>query len=99
MNFFIAGISFSLLCHFADALLANIFSAIGNQASGRAAEDAGRLKLLQNDPVILHIDLQFVPFGNIQRTPQFNRQNDSSQIINFTNNTSRFHYGDLPLKI
>ena len=74
-----------------DAFLADILSAVGNQAPGGSAEEAGRLKFLQNDPVIFHKNLQFIPFFNVQRAAQLNRQNNSAQIINLANNSRRLH--------
>ena len=67
-----------IFSHFPDTFAANILPAEGNQIPERTAEHAGRLKLLQNDPVIFHIDLQFVPLRNIQRTAQLDGQHDSA---------------------
>ena len=52
--------------HFLNAVLADILSTVGQQAPGGAAENAGRLKLLQDDAVIFHIDFQLVTLRNIQ---------------------------------
>ena len=78
----------SVFSHFPDALAADIFSAEGNQIPEGTAEHAGRFKLLQNDAVILHVNFQFIPFGNVQCTAQFDWQNDSSQFVHFPDNTS-----------
>ena len=82
---------FLVLHQFLDALLADVLSPVGNQTPGRSAEQAGWLEFLQNDPVIFHKNLQFVPFRNIQRAAQFDWQNDSAQIINLANYSRRLH--------
>ena len=81
---FFIGLIFS---HFPDTFAADILAAEGNQIPERAAEYAGGFKLLQNDTVVFHINFQFVPFGDIQGTSQFDGQNDSSQFIYFSNDT------------
>ena len=78
----------SVFSHFPDALVADILPAEGDQIPEGTAEDTGRLKFLQNDPVIFHVNFQFVPFGNIQRTAQFDGQHDSAQFVHFPDNTS-----------
>ena len=69
---------FLIFGHFLDAVLADILPAVGNQTPGGTTEHAGRFKLLQDDPVILHVDFQFIPLGNVQRPPEFNGEYDSS---------------------
>ena len=85
--------SMLVFSHFADAVLADILAAVGDQAAGGSAENTGGLELLQDDPVILHENFQFVALSNIQSPPQFDRQHDSAELIHFTDNTSRLHSG------
>ena len=80
---FFIGLVFS---HFPDTFAADILSAEGDQITERTAEYACRLKLLQNDPVVLHVNFQFIPFRNVQCAAQFDGQNDSSQFIHFPDN-------------
>lgn len=47
--------------------------------------------LLQDDPAIFYINFHFIPLSNIEIAPQFNRKNDSSQFIYFSNHTGRLH--------
>ena len=86
---------FRLFTHIPDTLAANILSIIGNQLRPRSAEDAGRLVFLQNDAVILHVDLQLIPFRNIQCAPQFNGQYDSAKVVYLTDNACRLHIEQL----
>jgi high-affinity K+ transport system ATPase subunit B len=58
---------------------------------GRAAENTGRLVFLQHDPVVLHENFQLVPLRDIQCTAQLNGQDDTAQIVNLANDTSRLH--------
>ena len=87
---------FLVFIHFTDAFTAHILAAEGNQIPEGAAEHACRFKFLQNDPVVFHIDFQFVPFRDIQGTAQFNGQNNSAKLIHFSDNASRFHSSTPP---
>jgi hypothetical protein len=80
----------------ADALAADILPIEAGNIPGRAAENAGRLVLLQHDPIAFHEDFQFVTLGNIQCAAQLNGQNDPAQIVDLSNDTSRLHV-DFPL--
>ena len=86
-----SGVFLSVFSHLPDALAADILPAEGDQISERTAENTGRLKFLQNNPVVLHIDFQFVPLGNVQGTAQFDGQHNSSQFIHFPDDACRFH--------
>ena len=76
---------------------AGLFSALmlAHQIPGRCAENTRRFIFFQDYFIIIQINFQFVPYGNIQRTPQFDRQNDSSQLIDLTDNSSRFQFQPL----
>ena len=75
------------MIHVPDAFLTNILPVIRDQTVGRTAENTGGFKLLQNDPVIFHIDFQFIPLGDVQCAAQLDGQNDSSQLVHFPNDT------------
>jgi hypothetical protein len=80
-----------VISHLPQALSADILPLVGHQALGRRTENAGRLVLLQDDTIILHKDLDLIPLSDIQRTPDLDGQNDSSQLVYLANNTRRFH--------
>ena len=62
-----SGVSvYLILSHFPDTFAADILPAEGDQIPERTAENTGRLKFLQNDPVIFHVDFQLIPFGDVQ---------------------------------
>ena len=61
-----------------------------------AAEYTGRFKFLQNNPVVFHIDFQFIPLRDIQSAAQFNGQNNSAKFIHFSDNACRFHSSTPP---
>ena len=56
----------------ADTLLTNILAPVGNQTSGACAEHTGGLILLENNPIILHINLQLIPLCDVQSPAKFN---------------------------
>lgn len=69
----------------------NISAVIAYQIAGTSTEYARWLIFLQHDLIIIQIYFQLILLYNIQGTAKLNRQNDSSQLINFTNDSSRFH--------
>ena len=73
--------------HFPDAVPADVFPVEVHKPSVRCAENAGRLKFAQNNPVPLHEDLQLIPLRNIQRAAQLNGKHDPSQVIHLADNT------------
>ena len=70
--------NFLVFSHFLDAFLTHVFSAVGNQPSGRTTEQACGLKFLQDDAITLHVDFQFIPLLDIQGAAQFDGQDNSS---------------------
>ena len=89
----------SKLTDIANALLTDVLSVIGNQALRGRTENAGRLKLLKNDLIVIHKDLQFVTFRDIQSSADFDRQNDPSQFIDLTNDACGFHTQTNPFRM
>ena len=89
----------SIFGHFADTILANILSAVGDQTPGGPAEDTCRFEFLQDDPVILHVNFQLIPLRDIQRAAQLNGQNNSAELIYFSNNASGLHSGLFLLRL
>ena len=77
-------------CEFADAVGADVLALEGAYTLGVSAEDAGRLILFEDDRVGIRIDFQSILFANLQSSPQFDRKNDASQLIDFANDTGRF---------
>ena len=47
--------------------------------------------LLQNDPVAIYKNLQFIPLSNVKIAPKLNGENDSSQFIYFADHTGCLH--------
>ena len=77
-----------LFTHFADAFLADILSAVQDQIPEGSAEHTGRLKFLQNNMVIFHVDLQLIPLRDVQRPAELNGQHDAAQLIHLANDAS-----------
>ena len=73
--------------HMPDALQAHISATIANQIPGSRAENTRRLVFLQHHFIIIQVNLQFIPNGNIQCAAQFNGQNNPAQFIYFSDNT------------
>ena len=71
----------------ADTSAAHILPTIGNQSLGGSTEHAERLKLLENDLVVIHKNLQFIPLVNIQRAADLNGKNNPTQLIHFPDYT------------
>ena len=88
--------SFSIFRHVFNAFLADVLLPVGDQSSGRTAENARRLEFLQDNAVTLHVDFQLVPLRDVQCAAQFNRQYDSSQLVHLPDNARRLHCGQLP---
>lgn len=84
------------IAHILNALHADISAMVADKTAGRTAENAGRFILLKNHFVIIQVNFQFIPFRNIQGAAQFNGKNNSAQLINSSNDTSRFHVATLP---
>ena len=87
---------YSILSDLPGTFLADIFPPVGNEPLLGRAEDAGGLVFLQDDAVILHEDLQLIPFRDVQGAAKFDRQDDTSQIVHFSNDPRRFHSCQLP---
>ena len=58
---------------------------------GAVTEDAGGLILLQHDGGTINIDLQGILFCNVQGAAQFDREDDTPQFVNPSDNTCGFH--------
>lgn len=55
------------------------------------AEDAGRLVLFQDNGIALSINLDGISFGDVQGPAELNRDDQSSEVVKLSNDTSRFH--------
>ena len=71
--------------------LADELALVGRHIAGVAAEDAGRVVLLQHDPVILHEDFDHVLHADIHGPAQLDGQNDTAEAIKLANNAGRLH--------
>ena len=76
--------------HFLDAIAANIFAAELRDIVGIAAEHAGtgRLVFAENDLVGIHVDFQGIFFIDTQSAAEFDRNNNTPQLINLANDSS-----------
>lgn len=79
-----------------NALRAHVFSFEVGDIGGAVAENTCGLVLFENDLVAFHVDFQRIPFVDIQRATQFDRQNDASKLVNFSYNSGRFQYDSPP---
>ena len=75
-----------------DTLGADVLAAENHDILGVIAENAGGLILSEDNRGTIHVDLQRVLFGDIQRTAQFDRQDDAAQLINFPNDSGRLQF-------
>ena len=75
-----------------NALRANVFSTEHNDILCVVAENAGRLILFQNDRSSVHVDLQGILFGDVQGAAQFDRENNTAQLIDFSYDSGRLHF-------
>lgn len=77
--------------HILNTFHADISAPVGYQSAGGSAENAGGFIFFQDHFVIIQVDLQFIPFGDIQSSAKLDWKNDPAQLIYFTNNSGRFH--------
>jgi len=84
-----------LLRDFLDTGRTDIASLIGDDILCVAAEDTGRLILLENDGVILNKDFEWIPFADLECAAQFNGQDDTAEVIDFADDTGGFQGGFL----
>lgn len=73
--------------------------AVLDQSVVCTAKDAGRFQLLQDDPIFIQADLQFIPLSNIQCTAKLDRQHHSAQLVHSSHNSRCFHSLRSPLTI
>lgn len=83
------------IAHILNTFHADISAVVADQAAGRTTENAGRLVFFQDHLIIIQVDLQLITFRNIQGAAQFDGKYDSAQLINFSNDSSRFHVATL----
>ena len=79
-------------------MAADIFAVKRDDPIGAAAEDTGRLILLEHDTAFINKDLKRIFFIDVERPAKFDRQNDAAKFIDFADNSSRFQYNCLPKK-
>ena len=72
-----------------QASAANVLVLVVDDVFGVTAEDAGGLILLQDDRRTINIDFQCVFLDDVEGSAQFDRKDDASQFVNFTNDTGR----------
>ena len=70
---------------------ADIFPLEGCNVPGIPTKNAGGLVLIQDDRRPVHINLQGVALRDVQGAAQLDRQYDTSQFIDLTNDSGCFH--------
>ena len=80
-----------LFVHGADAVGADVLALVVDDVLRVVAEDAGRLILAQDDGLTIHEDLDAVFFLNAEGSSQLDGEHDTAKLVNFSNNTGRFH--------
>ena len=73
------------------ALTADVLLLKQDDILGAAAEHTGGLILFQHDLITLGKDLEIILLADAQCSSQFDRKNDSSQLIHSSYNTCRLH--------
>ena len=80
-----------LFVHGADAVGADVLALVVDDVLRVVAEDAGRLILAQDDGLTIHEDLDAVLLLDTERSSQLDGKHDTAELVNFSNNTGRFH--------
>ena len=65
-------------------IAANIFVLVSRHTFGITTEHTGGSILFQHDRIPIHIDFKCILFRDVQSPPQFDRQNNSAQLIYFS---------------
>ncbi|AIQ67925.1 hypothetical protein PGRAT_10030 [Paenibacillus graminis] len=84
------GVSWQL-GHFGQAIRTNITVFIFAYAFHRSAKNTFRTVTLKNDVIALHQNFYRITFIHLVSFTQGLRQNNSTQLIYFSNYASRFH--------
>jgi hypothetical protein len=80
---------------FSEALPANQFPFKIYDIFYARAEQASRLVFFQHDAFAIHVNFYGVSLFDTERSPQFDRKNNSAQLVDFSNDTGSFQ--DFPL--
>ena len=78
---------------------ADLLSFILMQTLRTVAKRTVVFKLLENNGVSLTVNLYSVPRGNSQGVSQLDRQDDTAELIHFSNNSCRFHIPITPFSL
>lgn len=75
--------------HFLHAVMADVLAFELCHVIGIATENAGarRFILAKDDPVAVHINFQCIFFIDTQSAAEFDRNNNTPQLINLANNS------------
>ena len=72
-------------------MLTDVFAFEFGNAVGASAEDAGGFVFSEHNRVIVNVYFKGVFFLDVEGTAKFDRENDSSEFVNFSYNTGGFH--------
>ena len=81
--------------HFHDGLLRNFLVVKVDQFIHIACEDITCFVFSQNDAVIIHKDFKGIVLTDIQVASELNRERNSSEIIQLSDNSCTFHQKNL----
>ena len=74
-----------------DAVSANLLIHVGFYVFGATADHARRGVALENDAVLFGDDLDVITDGEAEGLAQLDGNNDTAEVINFTNDTGGLH--------
>ena len=74
-----------------DAVGADVLALVVDYIAAFVTEYAGRLILVQNNIVAFNKYFKSISFGDIQGAAKLDGQNDTQQLVNFSNNSGGLH--------
>ena len=89
-------VSSEVLLELIQTICADALTIEENNVVGVVAEDTCRVIFLQNDAVVISEDFDGVLYLDVHRLSDLDRQNDSTQLIYFSNHSSGFHNFQFP---
>lgn len=75
-----------LFADFFDAMFADVFAFEFDDAVGAAAENTSGLVFFEHNGVFVNINFKGVFFFDVEGSSKFDGQDDSSKLIDFSNN-------------
>lgn len=85
----------NLVLKLLDAVGADVLALVIDDVFGAVTENAGRVILMKNNVITINKNLESILFSNIQGAAKFDGQNDTSELINFSDNSGRLQTTNL----